>query len=114
MNARTVDMSKLPARPPVVTDSSAVFDARRKADLGRPFPLAYGNLPSALLDLPDFPRAASALRRWQGGHVVVQDDVNALAVGAIGGAGALEPWLLPRGAERRRHSRREQRAVPAD
>jgi hypothetical protein len=52
-------------------------------------------------DLPPYVRAVSAVRRWQGGMVFVQDDVSALALGDAHG-GQLKPLLLPRGPGGRR------------
>lgn len=42
--------------------------------------LRYAQRPDALSDVPSIVRAGSALRRWRGQWVVVQDDVRALAV----------------------------------
>jgi hypothetical protein len=55
----------------------------------------------AVHDLPPFVRAVSALRRWQGRSVFVQDDVNALVLGDAE-FGELEPVLLPPGPQLRR------------
>lgn len=52
-------------------------------------------------DLPPYVRAVSALRRWQGKSVLVQDDVNALVVGDAD-FDQLAAVLLPPGPEQRR------------
>jgi hypothetical protein len=55
--------------------------------------LRYSVAPEASADLPRFVRAGSALRRWRGRWVVVQDDVRALAV--VDDAGFVEAWAMP-------------------
>jgi hypothetical protein len=69
----------------------ARFDARGVAVLDALEPLVYERAPSD--GLPPHVRSASALRRYAGGLVIVQDDVNALAVGGDGAT--LRPVLLP-------------------
>ena len=56
---------------------SAQFDAARVAVLDDLVPLRYEQQPAGL---PPHVRAASALRRFENRLVIVQDDVNALAV----------------------------------
>jgi hypothetical protein len=75
------------------------------AVLSKPFPLAYSGGGSREQDYPAFVRAASAIRRWHGQRVIVQDDVNVLASSDGAGPAAdagLEPVLLPRGEGGRR------------
>ena len=90
-----------PSRP-VVSEACAELDVSRVAVLGPRSPLLFAGGGSEGEDYPGFARAASALRRWQRRLVVIQDDVNALAVGWGGTAAPLEPWLLPRGSDGRR------------
>ena len=71
------------------------------AQLGPPRPLHFGSADAGS-DLPAHVRAGSGLRRWGGRLVVVQDDVNALAL-VDERTGAVTPLLLPAGAEGRRH-----------
>ncbi len=68
----------------------ARFDARRSALLDELVPLTYER---AVDGLPPHVRAASALRRFDGRLVIVQDDVNALAV--RDGSDAVRAVLLP-------------------
>lgn len=83
-----------PMAPP--DDTLALPPAR----LGRLLPMRYHDVPAGG-DLPPFVRAASSVRRWQGRLVVVQDDVNALAL--VDEATALaSPLLLPPGPGGRR------------
>jgi hypothetical protein len=76
------------------------------AVLSTPFPLVYSGGGSREQDYPAFARAASAIRRWHGQRVIVQDDVNVLALASDGAGPAaeagLEPVLLPRGEGGRR------------
>jgi hypothetical protein len=72
---------------------SAQFDATRFAVLDGLVPLRYGQRPAGL---PPHVRAASALRRLENRLVIVQDDVNALAV--RDGDGVIRAVLLPPGA----------------
>jgi hypothetical protein len=69
----------------------ARFDARGAATLDELVPLRYGGAVHA--GLPGHVRAASALRRFEDRLVIVQDDVNALAVRDA--SGAVKPVLLP-------------------
>src|SRR5918993_4518074 len=68
----------------------ARYDASGAATLDELVPLAYERTRDGL---PAHVRAASALRRFGSRVVVVQDDVNALAV--IDAAGVVRPVLLP-------------------
>jgi len=68
----------------------ARIDERRAATLDELVPLAYEQPPDGL---PPYVRAASAVRRFEGRLVVVQDDVNALAV--RGENGAMHAVSLP-------------------
>lgn len=63
-------------------------------------PLVYAGGGSAAQDVPPHVRAASALRRRGARLVIVQDDVNVLAL--HGDDGAIEPVLLPLGPGGRR------------
>jgi hypothetical protein len=63
-----------------------------------PLNFAEGGNPEA--DYPEYVRAASVVRRWGARLVVVQDDVNVLALGDD--TGAFRPQLLPWGEGRRR------------
>jgi hypothetical protein len=56
-------------------------------------PLRYAGSVAADAGLPAFVRAASAIRRWNGRRVVVQDDVLALAV--LDADDCVQPLLLP-------------------
>jgi hypothetical protein len=76
----------------------ARFDARGAATLDELVPLRYA--APADDGLPEHVRAASALRRFEGRLVIVQDDVNALAV--VDASGAVQPVLLPAHASGRR------------
>jgi hypothetical protein len=69
------------------------------ARLGAGQPLRFASADAAR-DLPAFVRAASGIRRWRGRLVVLQDDVNALAM--MDEAGAIVPLVLPAGAGGRR------------
>jgi hypothetical protein len=60
----------------------ARVDERRAATLDGLAPLKYARPPDGL---PPYVRAASAVRRFFGRLVIVQDDVNALAVRSDGG-----------------------------
>jgi hypothetical protein len=72
---------------------SAQLDATRFAVLDELVPLRYERQPPGL---PAHVRAASALRSFQNRLVIVQDDVNALAV--RGGDGVVRTVLLPTSA----------------
>jgi uncharacterized protein DUF6929 len=77
-------------KPPTRGRLSARFDAASTATLDRLVALEY-ELRAA--DLPPHVRAASALRRFAGRLVIVQDDVDALAV--LEADGTVRPVLLP-------------------
>lgn len=70
------------------------------ARLGPPRPLHFAQADAAR-DLPAHVRAGSGLRRWGERIVVVQDDVNALAL-LDERAGTVAPLVLPAGAGGRR------------
>jgi hypothetical protein len=70
---------------------TARFDASSVATLSELEPLRYES--AAELGLPGHVRAASAVRRFAQRLVIVQDDVNALAV--RDSSGAVRPVLLP-------------------
>ena len=78
-------------------DLVARFDARRAATLDELVPLTYER---AVDGLPPHVRAASALRRFDGRLVIVQDDVNAFAV--RGDDGGVRAVVLPPHASGRR------------
>ncbi len=84
------------------------------ARLGPPRPLRFA-LADDARDLPRHVRAGSALRRWGGRLVVVQDDVNALAL-LDERSGTVEPLVLPADAGGRRHfsERRGNKAAKMD
>ena len=85
---------------PLIDHVTARLDARLEAVLGDISPLHYGDAGSMADDRPAHVRAASAVRRWGARLVIVQDDVNVLALHAAEtGTGAL---LLPAGAGGRR------------
>ncbi len=71
-----------------------------KAVLGDLQPLLFVGGGDETADYAAQVRAGSALRRWGTGLVVVQDDVNVLALRDT--AGAVTPLLLPRGKDDRR------------
>ncbi len=78
----------------------ATVSSRLRAHLDAPRPLYYAaHAPQD--DLPTHVRAGSAIRRWDGRLVVVQDDVHALAA-IEEDTGLAHPILLPRGADGRR------------
>lgn len=87
---------------PVIGRIRAELDGSRVAVLQRPFPLLLTGGSSETEDHPGFARAASAVRRWQRRLVVIQDDVNAIAMGGSENPALLEAWLLPRGEDGRR------------
>lgn len=84
------------------------------ARLGPPRPLRFAVADDAR-DLPQHVRAGSALRRWGERLVVVQDDVNALAL-LDERSGVVEPLVLPADASGRRHfsERRGNKAAKMD
>lgn len=86
----------------MIVDLRAELDVARIAGLGACFPLRLAGGGSEREDYPGFVRAASAVRRWERRVVVIQDDVNAFALGGGTLAQPLVPWLLPRGSDGRR------------
>jgi hypothetical protein len=78
----------------------ARIDPSMSAVLHELVPLRYAAGDDRTNDRPAHVRAASAVRRWQGRLVLVQDDVNVLALRDDGGT--VEPQLLPWGEGRRR------------
>lgn len=82
----------------------ARVDASMSAVLHDLQPLRYASGEDLASDRPAHVRAASAVRRWQGRLVLVQDDVHVLALvdAATGEAGRAEPRLLPWGEGQRR------------
>jgi hypothetical protein len=87
---------------PLIAHIRAEVNGSRVAVVARPHPLWLAGGGSEAEDIPGFARAASAVRRWQRRLVVIQDDVNAIAVGGEKASTPLEPWLLPRGEDGRR------------
>jgi hypothetical protein len=80
----------MPADPPRLAACSASPSSAR---IGTPTPLYFAGADE-VLDLPGHVRAGSGVRRWAGKLVVVQDDVNALAlVDEL--TGSVTPLLLP-------------------
>jgi hypothetical protein len=71
-----------------------------RAGLGAPRPLRYGAAPAADSGVVPYVRAASAIRRLGSRLVVVQDDVNALAV--MRATGYVTTLLLPPGRDGQR------------
>lgn len=96
----TTSQTSIPADGPSVSYARAMERPGARALLRDVAPMAYadGGDPSA--DYPAYVRAGSAVRRWNAGLVVVQDDVNALAL--RDGTGVFNPLLLPRGEQGRR------------
>ena len=84
------------------------------ARIDLPRPLRFSSADDAL-DLPAHVRAGSGLRRWGERLVVVQDDVNALAL-LDERCGVVAPLLLPTGVDGRRHfsERRGNKAAKMD
>src|SRR5688572_12679305 len=76
----------------MIREIRAEMDTRSRATLSRPVPLHYAGGASVAEDHPSFARAASAIRRWQGQRVIIQDDVNVLALAK--GRRLLEPEAL--------------------
>lgn len=86
---------------------TATLDPHLKATLSDLEPLRYARGPAPAEDLPAHVRAASALRRAlprpgeaQGRQVILQDDVNAVAL--RDSTGQVEALLLPKGPGNRR------------
>jgi hypothetical protein len=90
----------------MIGEIRAEMDLARVAVLSTPFPLVYARGGSCEEDYPAFARAASAIRRWHGQRLVLQDDVNVIGVASDNAGpaaeGLLEPLLLPRGDAGRR------------
>lgn len=78
-----------------VTRHTARIDARMRAVLGAPTALLWADGGAVAEDRLPHVRSASAVRRRGGGLVIVQDDVNALAM--VGAGGDVVPLLLPAG-----------------
>ncbi|HEU4619276.1 MAG TPA: hypothetical protein VFV10_14650 [Gammaproteobacteria bacterium] len=78
----------------------AALDRRLAASIDSIVPVFYADGAAPTEDLPRHVRAASAIRRFGDGLLIVQDDVNALAV--VDARGAARPILLPRGPGGRR------------
>jgi hypothetical protein len=78
----------------------ARIDPSMSAVLHELRPLRYADGEDRASDRPGHVRAASAIRRWDGRLVLVQDDVNVLALHDA--HGRVEPRLLPWGEGRRR------------
>lgn len=78
----------------------ARVDPSMSAVLEELVPLLFSGGEDLAADRPAHVRAASAVRRWQGRLVLVQDDVNVLAL--RDDVGRVEPQLLPWGEDRRR------------
>jgi hypothetical protein len=76
----------------MIREIRAEMESRWRATLSRPSPLRYAAGASSAEDYPAFVRAASAIRRWQGRCVMVQDDVNVL--GIANAPAVLEPEAL--------------------
>lgn len=81
-------------------ETTVRIDDRWVARLEAPTPLTFVG-PGAAQDLPDHVRAGSGLRRWGERLVVVQDDVNALAI-LDERTGSVAALILPAGADGRR------------
>jgi hypothetical protein len=79
----------------------ATLSSSLTATLGTPRPLFYRHGAYPLEDIPAHVRAASSLRRQAGRLVILQDDVNALAV-LQPATGAVTSILLPAGPEEAR------------
>jgi hypothetical protein len=89
---------RMTAAAPRRAHVSARFDATSAATLDELAPLRY-TLPRE--GLPAYARAASALRRFENRLVVVQDDVNALAI-VQKESGSVRAVLLPEHASGKR------------
>jgi hypothetical protein len=98
----------------MIREIHAEMESRSRATLSQPSTLRYTSGASSAEDYPAFVRAASAIRRWQGQRVIIQDDVNVLALATApvmfeparepgpAAEGSIEPLLLPRGEGRQR------------
>lgn len=82
-------------RPNPTSSLVASLDERLHVTLDALVPLRYSSGADPQNDVPDHVRAASAIRRHHGRLVIVQDDVNVLALRHDGGH--VEPLLLPLG-----------------
>jgi hypothetical protein len=82
---------------PLVTHVRAELDGSRVGVLGELFPLLFAGGSSETEDHPGFARAASAVRRWERRLVVIQDDIDAIAVGGSAASTPFAPALLGRG-----------------
>lgn len=71
-----------------------------RAEIREKRPLRYSAEPGTASGIASYVRAASAIRRLGTRLIVIQDDVNALAV--IDASNRIVPLLLPRGADGRR------------
>lgn len=76
----------------------ATLSPSLSATLGKPRPLYYQHGAYPLEDLPSHVRAASSVRRHGGRLVILQDDVNALAV-LDPASGRVQSLLLPSGPD---------------
>ena len=76
----------------------ATLSSSLLATLSKPRPLFYQHGAYPLEDLPSHVRAASSVRRHSGRLVIVQDDVNALAI-LDPASGWVQPLLLPAGPD---------------
>jgi hypothetical protein len=83
---------------PGVEDFEARLEPGLEAVLGSMRPLSYDDARLLPPDCPPFVRSASAIRRWGTSVVVVQDDVNVLAV-REGEAGSFLPLILGPGTD---------------
>src|SRR5512145_1465477 len=90
----------MPAHPELRT-LQATASSDLTATLGEPRPLLYRHGAYPLEDLPPHVRAASSLRRHGSRLVILQDDVNALAV-LDPATGSVNSILLPAGPDRAR------------
>ena len=82
-------------RPLLETPLVASVDARLRVTLDGLVPLRYAGGAAPEADLPGHVRGASSVRRYHGRLVIVQDDVNVLALHS--GPDRTEPVLLPVG-----------------
>jgi hypothetical protein len=87
---------------PDVTDVRARFDPQLEGLIERQSVLTYAGGGSAADDRLPFVRAASAIRQWRNRYVIVQDDVNVLALGSVDMPAQFDAVLLPPGPNQRR------------
>jgi hypothetical protein len=99
IQAATPQTSVLPDHPPV-SYARALERREARAVLRDVVPMTYADGGDPIADYPAYVRASSAVRRWKAGLVVVQDDVNVLALRDR--TGAFRPLLLPQGEGGRR------------